>query len=135
MGTTNQTIALQANQGGAVNFPKKEANFPIVEKIVSVLRDIWPRKTSYNVACVTGVSERAVRHWISANTGMKLEHVVKLLKTEDGYEILSAIMGDSDEEWWVATKIAHEVHTTRRAIKREMARLAESKKKLDALDI
>lgn len=135
MGSTNQTIAVQANQAVAQACIKNAKNCTVIERVVAVLKDIWPRKTAENVAFVTGLQKRAVGYWLAAHTGMKLEHAARLLDTEDGYEILEAIMGDSQEEWWVATKIAHEVHTTRRAIKREMARLTESKKKLDALDI
>lgn len=109
-----------------VPFPHSEERFTVFAAIIAVLKDIWPRKTVSHASYATGVSERAVKYWLAGETRMSLEHVVALLRTDDGYLILQAVMGDSKAEWWITTKNAHELRMTRRQI-------ADAQKRLDAI--
>lgn len=123
-----------ANQPGVVPFPRSEARFTIFSAIVAVLKDIWPRKTISHASFATGVSERAVKYWLAGQTRMSLEHVVALLRTDDGYAILVAIMGDCQAEWWLATQAAQNIRRSKKAIKREQERIAQTRAQLDLLD-
>lgn len=123
---TLQSPSPKANRVAVAPFAKNEALFAIFDKIVSVIKETWPKKTPQHVHHCTGVSERAVQFWLARETGLSLENVIALLRTEAGYGILDAIMGDSQVEWWITTKNAHELRITRRQI-------AEAQRRLDAI--
>lgn len=118
--------ARSANETPVVPFPHSEERFTVFSAIVAVLKDIWPRKTISHASYATGVSERAVKYWLAGETRMSLEHVVALLRTDDGYLILEAVMGDCKADWWITTKNAQALRITRRQI-------AEAQKRLDAI--
>jgi hypothetical protein len=124
----------KANGGTVVPFPQSEVRFTVFPKIVVVLKDFWPRKTASHVSFVTGVSERAAKYWLAGVTRMSFEHVAALLDTEAGYDILEAIMGDSRQEWWLAAKAAQNIRRSKKAIKREQERIAQTRAQLDLLD-
>lgn len=70
--------------------------------------------------------ERSVQFWLAGETRMSLEHVAALLKTDEGYAILKAIMGDATPPWGVDTMMAAELRDSRkirRAEERRSARL------------
>lgn len=128
------TTAKKAKSGGEEPFVKNEEHFSVLEKIMGVISAYWPKKTPAHVSHFTGVSERAVQFWLAGTTGMSLEHAVALLKTDAGYEILEAVMGDSKVEWWVVTQSAQSVRKSRKAIKKEQERIAATRAQLDLLD-
>jgi len=128
------TTAKKAKLGGEKSFPKKETSFTTLDKIVSVINAVWPRKTASHVAHFAGVEERTVRFWLAGQTRMSFEAVTALLRTDAGYEILEAVMGDSKVEWWVVTKSAQSVRKSRKAIKKEQERIAATRAQLDLLD-
>ncbi len=127
-------IAKNANGGVVVAFPASEDRFTGFPKIVAVLKEFWPQKTASHVSFLTGVSERAVKYWLAGVTRMSLEHVVALLRTEAGFRILDAIMDDSQEPWWLAAKAAQNIRLSKKAIKREEERIAQTRAQLDLLD-
>jgi hypothetical protein len=97
----------------------------VFDKIVSVISARWPIKTPACVHHLTGVSERAVQFWLAKTTGLSLENVIALLRTEIGFEILEAVMSDCQEEWWLTTKVEHGLRQARRAIKEQQKRIDE----------
>lgn len=111
-----------AKNRGEVNFVKTEVRFAVFEKIVSVIKATWPRKTTAHVSYLTGVSERSVQFWLAGETRMTLEHVAALLKTDEGYAILNAIMGDCRAQWWLDTMTAAELRASRKALRIEQRR-------------
>lgn len=121
------TTAKNAKPEGEANFAKCEDRFIIFRKIVNVIKVAWPKKTAAHVSFLTGVSERAVQFWLAGETRMTLEHVAALLKTEEGYRILAAIMGDCKEEWWLDTMTAAELRASRKALRIEQRRTARLK--------
>lgn len=133
------TSILSARRGNAnvtsvVDFPKSEERFTAFAKIVSVIRDAWPKKTSAHVAHLTGVSERAVKFWLAGETRMSLEHVAALLRTDAGYEILAAIMGDAKPEWWLVAQTGQNVRRSKKAIRKEQERIDRLRAQLELLD-
>ena len=97
-----------ANPGHAGCFTQKEDRFTLISRIVKVARELWPRKTTNVLADMTGVSERAVKYWLSGQTCMSLENVSDLLRSDDGFEILRAVMGEASPRWWRVAQLAHE---------------------------
>lgn len=134
MGQSKPITAAMANRPTVVHFPHCEADFTTYRKISLILRAFWPVKTAAKVAYLTGVSERSVKFWLAGETRMSLEHVVALLKTDAGYEILEAVLGDTKIEWWMVTRAAQNVRKSRKAIKREEDRIAKARAQLDLLD-
>lgn len=116
----------KANHAGVIPFPKKETSFLLFQNLTSAIKALWPKKTTAHVAHFTRTSERNVRFWLAGETRMSVEAVAALLRTDEGYLILEAIMGDSKSEWWITTKNAHALRITRRQI-------AEAQKRLDAI--
>jgi hypothetical protein len=127
--------APKANLAGVVPFPQSEDRFTVFVQIIEVLRDFWPRKTASHISYVTGVSERAVKYWLAGVTRMSIEHVVALLRTEAGFDILEAVMGDSQQEWWLTTKVAHGLRLSRRAIKAQQKRIDELRAQQNQIDL
>lgn len=126
MGIVSITTAKNAKTADEASFSKSESRFVIFEKIVSVIRCAWPKKTAAHISFLTGVSERAVQFWLAGETRMSLEHVVALLRTDEGYLILEAIMGDCKQDWWITTKNSQRLRLNRRQI-------AAAQKRLDAI--
>jgi hypothetical protein len=122
------------NETPVVPFPRSEERFTVFSEIVAVLLDFWPRKTASHVSYLAGVSERAVKYWLAGVTRMSLEHVVALLRTEAGFDILEAMMGDCKVEWWLAAQAAQNIRRSKRAIKKEQERIAATRAQLDLLD-
>jgi hypothetical protein len=116
------TTEKNAKTAGEANFSKSETDSVPFEKIVNVIRRAWPKKTAAHVSFLTGVSERAVQFWLAGQTRMTLDHIAALLKTEEGYAILSAIMGDAKVEWWLDTMTAAELRDSRKALRMEQRR-------------
>jgi hypothetical protein len=122
MSVVSITTAKNAKKGAEACFPKTEAYFPVFEKITSAIKAVWPKKTTAHVSYLTGVSERAVRFWLAGETRMTVEHVTALLKTEEGFAILKAIMGDAKPVWWIDAVTASELRNSRKAIRAEQRR-------------
>lgn len=134
MSVVSITTAKKAKNAGEASFATNEDRFAIFKKIISVINATWPKKTPAHVAHLTGVSERAVQFWLAGTTRMSLDHVAALMRTDAGYEILEAIMGDCKAEWWIVTQSAHSVRKSRKAIKKEQERIAATRAQLDLLD-
>jgi len=135
MGRASQISAKAANQGGEADFGEKKRGYVAFERVANVIKYIWPKKTASNVAFLAGVSERAVQFWLAGETRMTLENVVALLRTEAGYEILEAILGDDCKaEWWVVTQTAQDVRKMRKEIKKQEDRIAARRAQLDMID-
>src|ERR1700733_1959465 len=134
MSVVSAMTAKLANQPTVVRLTRSEADFTTMRKISLVLRAFWPVKTAAKVAYLTGVSERSVKFWLAGETRMSLEHVIELLKTDAGYAILEAVLGDTKVEWWLVTRAAQDVRKSRKAIKREQDRIVAMRAQLDMLD-
>lgn len=134
MSAVSATTEKLANKPSVVRFPRSEVDFTVMKQISLVLRRFWPVKTAAKVAYLAGVSERSVKFWLAGETRMSLEHVIALLKTDAGYDILEAVLGDTKVEWWLVTRAAQDVRKSRKAIKREQDRISATRAQLDLLD-
>jgi hypothetical protein len=134
MSVVSITAAMIEKNADEANFVKNEEHFAIFKKIISVINATWPKKTPAHIAYLTGVSERAVQFWLAGTTRMSLDNVAALMKTDAGYEILQAIMGDCKAEWWLVTQTAQDVRKMRRDIKKQQDRIALRSAQLDMID-
>lgn len=69
-----------------------------------VARSLWPSKTDMALASKTGTSERMCRYWLSNKYNLGADDLVALLRTDEGFQILEAIMGDAKPVWWAGFK-------------------------------
>lgn len=131
----SRTNGQNAKTGDEALCPRSESGFPHLKRISAILKAFWPVKTAAKVSYIAGVSERSVKFWLAGETRMSLENLVALLRTEAGYEILEAVLGDDcREEWWLVTQSAQNIRKSRKAIKREQERITATRAQLDLLD-
>jgi hypothetical protein len=116
------------------SFTGNAKKFPISESIANVIRRLWPKKTAQHVSFVTGCDERTVKFWLAGETRMSVESVSKLLATDDGFEILAAIMGEAKPQWWVAVQMAQELRRSRSELKRQERRREALRAQYSLLD-
>lgn len=134
MSVVSITSSKNAKTGGEAGFVKTKSASVLFQQITEIIKRAWPKKTAAHVSYLTGASERAVQFWLAGETRMTLEHVASLLKTEEGYPILKAIMGDAAPEWWLVAQTAQSIRSSKKAIKREQDRMAATRAQLDLLD-
>ncbi len=124
-----------AKTGGEKYCTKSAISFAAFDKFLNVIRAAWPQKTAAHVAHVTGTTERTVQFWLAGSTRMSIDAVVALLRTDAGYDILNAVMGeDCKAEWWLVTQTAQDVRKMRKEIKKQEDRIAHRRAQLDLLD-
>ena len=122
-----------AKSGAAESFTKGETGFTLTARIVLALKEIFPKKTVQHASFVTGADERTVKFWLAGTTRMSVESVGALLRSDEGYAILAAIMGEAKPAWWVATQLAHSIRSQRAAIKKQEERTAALRAQLDLI--
>ena len=83
---------------------------------VAAAKKLWPVKTAFNLGDRAGVGERAAEKWMQGPRQMSLGAVRELLETDNGYEILTAIMKDSNAQWWFELQCAKRRIELRRAM-------------------
>jgi hypothetical protein len=125
----------QANQAGERPFAGNEDPCGVFLRLVNTIKHLWPRKTAATVSHLTGTNERTVQFWLACSTRMSVEAVAALLRTDAGYEILEAIMGDCKAEWWLTTQNAHELRRTRREIAAAQKRIDAAKARQSQIDL
>lgn len=125
MATASRIDAKTANQAGETRFAETKHASDIYGQVAGIIRRVWPKKTAAHVSYLTGVSERSVQFWLAGETRMTLENVAALLKTDAGYDILAAIMGDAKPSWWVNAQLSQKLRQSKRAIALEMKRTEE----------
>lgn len=134
MSTLSRGAAGDATSVGARSFTQPRNGFTVSEKIVNAIKACWPKKTSAHVAHLANVEERTVKFWLAGETRMSVDAVAALLRTEEGYAILEAIMGDCPAKWWAAMQAAHDIRKSRQVLKVEEARHARLRAQLSLLD-
>ena len=100
---------------------------PIVEVVSNVARRLWPFKTARHLAQRCGVTERAAEFYLSgSSTGMNADALAELLRSDAGFKVLEAIMGDAKPSWWPKFAVQH-------AIDELAKKQAETARSLEAL--
>lgn len=122
MGNIVALDAEKTKSGISKDFTRSEKDFRLTEKIANAIRAAWPRKTTAHVSYLTRTEERTVKFWLAGETRMSVEAVADLLKSDEGYAILQAIMGDSKSKWWLATVAAQNLRASKAVLKREEKR-------------
>jgi len=70
------------------------------QALLRTLRRLWPLKTDVEMAGRIGLSDRWCRKVLAERAHLSTEGLAALLRTEDGAEVLEALMGDARPKWW-----------------------------------
>lgn len=92
----------QPNSGAERSFRSRGKKFPLNTAIGAVLQAIWPLKRDMRLAAITGATDKTARNWLASQPRAAIsgDAIAKLLRTEDGLQVLEAIMGDARPAWW-----------------------------------
>lgn len=71
------------------------------------------------LAALTGATDRTARNWLSLKREISADALAALLRTEDGLQILEAVMGDARPAWWRRVKRASQLATLRSSIAKQ----------------
>lgn len=86
-----------ARRERAVSTPQSSG---LAGKILNLYRTrIAPRSTFKNLASDAGVSPRSIEYW-SNSRGLSSEALANLIRSEEGFKVLEAIMEGAQPKWW-----------------------------------
>jgi hypothetical protein len=68
--------------------------------VMRAVQAVWPTKTDMALAEKTRRSDRLCRYWIENKYSLSADDLVLLLRTNEGLQILEAVMGDVKPMWW-----------------------------------
>ena len=71
------------------------------EKFVLMLRQLWPVKADMALAEYAGVRDRTARSYRNGEREPPLSVLWMLLRSREGYRVLSFIMADDPPDWWL----------------------------------
>lgn len=69
-----------------------------------VARNLWPAKPDRALAHRTGSSDRMCRYWLENKYRFSSDDLAALLRSNEGFQILEAVMGDAKPVWWAGFK-------------------------------
>lgn len=96
-----------ANEAAAVHRTRKLVSAHW-DRLAIAVETIFPSKTAWNLAALTGLKVRACFTFLARKSSLSSDALVALLDTPHGPEILKALMGDSQERWWISFKLLWE---------------------------
>ena len=88
------------NFSSAVSCTKRTEYCDHWERLAFAIEALFPSKTAWNLAALTGLKVRACFQFLSRKSSLSSDALVALLDTPHGPEVLKALMGDSDQKWW-----------------------------------
>jgi hypothetical protein len=116
MSASSGTIALKANQGGAVSCIEKHGTCNVQTIILNHVKGLAARKV-WAVVCETlGVGERVAKARLAGTRAFTADELVHLLRQERGLELLVALMGDARPAWWVRLLHQMEISDARKDV-------------------
>jgi len=96
MATASRAASNFANQRGAETCTESAVSCIISE----VIRAKYPSKTWAFIAQSLGLQERAAKHRLAGSRPYTVAELQTLLQSEDGLDILVALMADAEPKWW-----------------------------------
>lgn len=118
------SLITSKNAKGAAEstFRQSGKTLPTNSIVMRVAQTLWPKKTDMVLADKTGASDRLCRYWLENKYNLGADHLAALLRSDEGFHVLDAIIGDARPVWWRSFK-----RSVRRAeLRREQARLAKA---------
>lgn len=128
MPAASATARKSANSKGAVRCTKMGKALPLISIVMRAARTLWPAKASLELADRTGASERMCKYWLAEKYELSAEHLVRLLRSDEGFTILEAVMGDERPQWWRKFKRSAQLAALRK-------QQAEARKAIEQLEL
>lgn len=104
MGSASPAFAKTANGRGATPFHDQEGQLPTNSVVMRVARSLWPTKTDIALMQRTGASDRMCRYFLANKYNLSADNLADLLRSDEGFQILEAIIGEAKPVWWRAFK-------------------------------
>jgi len=70
----------------------------------ALIRDLWPVKGAVAVEQYAGVPDRTARNYQSGHSDPSGAVICNLLRGDEGYRVLTWIMGGSTTTWWAVVQ-------------------------------
>lgn len=90
--------------------------------ISDLIRAKYPTKTWSFIASMFGLQERTAKHRLAGTRVYTVSELQILLRSEDGAEVLEALMADAKPRWWAGVEAAIKIANARHH--QELARQA-----------
>lgn len=104
MRAASQTAGKSATKGSEGSFRKLERRLlprlSATALVVRAARALWPTKPDFALASKTGASDRMCRYWLENKYSLSADHLASLLRSDEGFKILEAIISESKPVWW-----------------------------------
>jgi hypothetical protein len=104
MGAVSITTAKTPSGGTARSFRNQEGPLPTNSIVMRVAQRLWPTKTDQALAHKTGTSDRMCRYWLANKYKLSADDLAALLRSDEGFQILEAIIGEARPVWWRSFK-------------------------------
>lgn len=122
MSTANTAIARGANFRAAPSGPPGSQGGAIVD----ALRDVFPEHARKLIATFTGLSPGATKKKLEGDRPFHADELAALLRTDQGFELLSRIMAGSRPRWWVLCSAFMEVRDAQRLQAKARAKIRKA---------
>lgn len=91
----NVAIATEkANQVGARACSISRKGLQTNSTVMRVAQNLWSTKTAEELSARTSTSVRMARYWLARRYDISADDLTALLRSEEGFRILEAVMGD-----------------------------------------
>lgn len=122
MAALNIVATKNAKSSTDSTFRQSGKTFPTNSIVMRVAQKLWPKKTDMVLADKTGASDRLCRYWLENKYNLGADHLAALLRSDEGFQVLDAIIGDARPVWWRSFR-----RSVRRAeLRRQQAILAKA---------
>lgn len=135
MTKSNMVGAADANRRGAetgIEIPETGIAHSIV---ISCAKAIFPRKTWAYLAVLIDVPERTAKHRLAGSRSLSIDELRMLLRSDQGFEFLSALMEGAECRWWRQCRVmmrAVSARAQRARITRELHEAVDADRDLSA---
>lgn len=102
--------------GNSANVANENAGTPHTHfgYIAAIVRKTFPHDTVKTLARITGLSVGAANKKTHAQREFTADELAKMLRTDRGFELLTAIMADAEPNWWRLVSASMDVREAQR---------------------
>ncbi len=103
----NSTSAIATNRANFVTADhcgNRRRALRLNQSVMQKSRAVFPLKTAFHLADITGYSLRSCEYWLSEKSVIPADALAALLHSEWGREFLAAVMSDTTPKWWLRLK-------------------------------
>ncbi|MCA6108155.1 hypothetical protein [Bradyrhizobium cenepequi] len=107
MDAVSRLIPKEARPGSERAF-RSSAKPGVIDSVTAIVarvaQKLWPVKTDWALRHKTGASDRMCRYWLENKYSLSSDALACLLRSDEGFQFLEAIMGDATPLWWIDFK-------------------------------